>query len=354
MNEIEEDFNSVNQLPETRPEFIDPWTPYTLIDAYRERTPIEYVAKGIFKLPSVNIIYGAPGCLKSFIMADFALCAASGQSWLPPAPWQNKTNGIEVMTCQTMWLDFDMGTSSTHERIEALARGKNLPEDTPFYYYSMPQPWLDGSKPESSGMLTLRAQNLGIKVIIIDNLGNVSGGVDENSGAMIQVMSNFRQLSEETGAAVILIHHQRKGNGITGRAGDSLRGHSSIEAAIDLALQVDRDEDILTIKSTKTRGVDVMPFSAAFTYQHKENGDLETAKFYGLEIEDNNSNTAIMREITTTLTGKTMNKTELTNAVKTTLASVGINRIRNTIDKMAADKTIKTRAGNRGGLIYNL
>jgi len=341
--------------PEEPPEYNDTWQPFTLADAYKERPPIEYVANGLFALPSLNIIYGPPGCLKSFVMADLALCVASGKLWLPPAPWQSGSTGIQTNNSPVMWLDFDMGATRTHERIEALAKEKKLPIDIPFFYYSMPLPFLDASKRESIGMLALRAKNINTGLIVIDNLGNISGGVDENSGQMIQVMSNLRQLSEDTGAAVIVIHHQRKSSGITGtRAGDSLRGHSSIEASLDLALQCDREEDILTIKSTKTRGVDVMPFSAAFTFEPKENGDLKTAKFWGLEVIDTSSNGAIMKEIKNALTGAAMNKTDLTNAVKISMTGIGVNRIRNCIDKMAADGTIKTRKGDRTAVIYHL
>jgi hypothetical protein len=332
---------------------IDPWQMFTLEDAYRERPPTQYVAAGIFKLPSLNIVYGPPGCLKSFLMADLALCVASGQLWLPPAPWQNTSQGIQTTQAPVMWLDFDMGSDDTHQRIEALAKAKKLPTNTPFYYYSMPMPWLDASKKESIGMLVLRAIRLGIKLIVIDNLGTVSGGVEENSGAMIGVMSLLRQLSEETRAAVNVIHHQRKGNGVNGRAGDTLRGHSSIEASLNLALQMDREEDIMTIKSTKTRGVDVKPFSAAFTFEHKLNGDLETAKFYGLEIEDMTSNDAVAREIRTALTGCAMNKSELTKSVKAIL-DVGTNRIQNTIDKMIAAGSIKSKPGVRTEVILSL
>src|SRR4030042_2678931 len=112
---------------------------------------------------------------------------------------------------------------------------------------------------------------------------------------MAQVLSLFRQLAEETGAAVILIHHQRKGNGYSGRAADTLRGHSSIEASLDLALLVEREEqaDLVTVKSTKTRGVDVLPFSAVFTYEDDEAGNLATAKFWGVAAEENQSNGAL-------------------------------------------------------------
>lgn len=334
-------------------EISDPWQPFTLLDAFEDRPRTQFVTDGIFTMPSLNIVYGPPGCLKSFLLADQAICVAAGLPWLPSAPWQTgKSISFATKQVPVMWVDFDMGENKTHERMAALARARNLPVDIPLYYYSMPLPWLDASKPGSTGMLALRAQNMGAKLIIIDNLGTVSGGVDENSGAMIQVMSNFRQLAQETGAAVILIHHQRKSNGLAGRAGDTLRGHSSIEASLDLGLQVDREADIVTIKSTKTRGVDVLPFSAAFTFEHQANGDLDTAIFYSLEVEDNISSKAIEREILSALQGETLNQINLAKTAKEKLPEVGMNRIKDMINRLENNKVIYSKSGTHNAKIY--
>ena len=323
--------------PEEHP---DPWQVFTLQDAYLERPPVEYVAQGLFALPSLNIVYGAPGTLKSFILADLAICASAGMDWLPPAPWinGNQSRGYPTRQCPTMWLDFDNGRRRTHDRFGALGRSRNLPADTPLYYYSMPSPWLNAGDKNSIGNLLLRMQDKDIQLVLVDNLGVVSGDADENSGDMVAVMSEFRQLAEETGAAVVLVHHQRKGTGYTGRAGDSLRGHSSIEASLDLALLVEREElsDTVSIKATKVRGEDVLPFSAVFTYDPRPGGEMETAHFYGIATEDNRSGEAIEREVMVALLGASLNKTELTKAVKDVLKEVGVNRIRDRIDRMTA------------------
>lgn len=343
---------------EPDPEPSDPWQAFTLTDAYQDRPPVEYIAAGLFALPSVNIVYGSPGTLKSFLLADLAICAAAGIEWLPPAPWINGNIATAITTrqCPAMWLDFDNGQRRTHDRIGALARARELPIETPITYYSMPSPWLDATNKNSIGALSLRVQDKGGKLVIIDNLGVVSGSADENSGDMSQVMSLFRQLSEETGAAVVLIHHQRKGNGTTGRAGDTLRGHSSIEAAIDLGLLIEREElaDTITLKATKVRGADVLPFSAVFTYEDNPAGDLLTAKFFGTATEDLQSNPAIKREIKAALYGTTMNKTELTGAVKTILPDVGKNRIRDMIDRMATGGELLMISGQRTEKVYRL
>jgi hypothetical protein len=336
----------------------DPWQVFTLADAYLVRPPVEYIAAGLFALPSLNIVYGSPGTLKSFLLADLAVNAAAGAEWLPPAPWVNGNlaKGIPTRQCPVMWLDFDNGRRRTHDRFGALGRSRRLPVETSLYYYSMPSPWLDASNKASIGGLSLRIQDRGVKFVIVDNLGVVSGDADENSGDMVAVMSEFRQLAEETGAAVVLIHHQRKGNGTVGRAGDSLRGHSSIEAALDLALLVEREElsDTVNIKATKVRGADVLPFSAVFTYENRPDGELQNAQFYGIAAEDNRSGAAIEREILLALLNTVMNKTDLTKAVKEQLSEVGINRIRDRIDRMASTGKLRISNGkNNTEKIYS-
>ena len=72
-----------NELPE------DAWRAYTLADAYQERPPVEYITGKLFELPSLNIVYGAPGTLKSFLLQDLSICVAAGQPWLAPAPWND-------------------------------------------------------------------------------------------------------------------------------------------------------------------------------------------------------------------------------------------------------------------------
>lgn len=327
----------------------DAWQVFTLSDAYQERPPVEYIAAGLFALPSLNIVYGAPGTLKSFLLADLAVCAASGQPWLSPAAWVNGNHARSIPTrqCPVMWLDFDNGRRRTHDRFGALGRSRLLTTQTPFYYYSMPSPWLDaGDKTSVSGLLA-RMQEREVKFMVVDNLGVVAGDADENSGEMVAVMSEFRQLAEETGAAIVLIHHQRKSSGAPGRAGDSLRGHSSIEAALDLALLVEREElaDTISIKATKVRGADVLPFSAVFTYEDRPDGELHTARFFGIAADDNRSGAAIEREILAHLGSSTLNKSDLVRVVKGSLADVGINRIRDRIDRLAATGQILVSNG---------
>lgn len=342
---------------EPKTELKDPWKLYTLKDAYAERPPTQYI--GIYKLPSLNIIYSSPGLLKTMLMIDFCGCAVAGVDWLPAAPWQPGAEPIKMIQSPVLWLDFDNGDDEMLSRIEAVGRTHKLPEDAPFYYYIMPQPWLNANNIEHVQQVADRANSLEVKLIVIDNLGSVSGGIDENSSQMIQVMGNLRQLSQLTGAAVVVIHHQRKGNGIKGgRAGDALRGHSSIEAALNLALHIDRAEgsDTINIKSTKTRGTDVLPFGAVFTFTHKPGTekDLETFRFFGLKGTDNSSTAAIQREILSALKDQKLNQSALVKAVKDNGIEAGRDRIIEMINRMESNKQIISADGSRNAKIYSL
>jgi hypothetical protein len=333
----------------------DPWQPFDLADCYKPRPPITYLAGRLFEQPSLNILYGAPGTLKSFLLADLLVSVAAGEPWLPPAPWQNGGDPMITTQAPVMWCDFDNGRRRTLDRFAALGRARNLPENLPITIYSMPVPWLQSTDLLSIGSLAQRAKVRGVALIAIDNLGAVLGDAEENSGDMAQVMSHFRQLAEDTGAAVVLVHHQRKGNGMTvGRAGDSLRGHSSIEAALDLGLQVEREPyaETCTITATKTRGGNVLPFRVQFTFKDNQADELLTARFFGLGIEDNNSDKAIEREINTALTEKRLNQSELVKAVKELLPNVGLHRIRDIAQIMVNAGHLISGPGDHNQKVY--
>lgn len=331
----------------------DPWAAHvrTLADAFAEREPVSYLVEGLFAERTLNILYGAPGTLKSMLLADLCACVASGTPWLAPLPNQPAT-GFATKSAPVLWLDFDNGRTRTDARFEAIARAHGLDATAPITYYSMPSPWLDASSTKDIDALIARAQAKSAGIIVIDNLGVVAGGVDENAAGMANVMANLRRVAEETGAAVIVIHHQRKSGTFSGRAGDSLRGHSSIEAAIDLALLVERDEnaDLVTVKATKVRGVDVPGFGALWTFDHKFGSkELQTARFFGAQIEDATSTRAIERAILETVKGNAgIGKTELAKNVHDALPAVGMHRIRSQIGILLATKAIVTSTGAKG------
>lgn len=245
-----------------------PWQFRTLVQARQPRPPTQYIIDKYLESHSLNILYGAPGSFKSFIALDMALAVAGGQAWLPGVFGDGI--GAAVKQSAAIWIDLDNGQRRTDQRVEAMAKTRGLSNDTPFYYISMPTPSLVATDIESMGLLLDEVRALDAGIVVVDNLGLVTGTVEENSAEMAQVMKNFRWLAETTGAAFVLLHHQRKGGANGSRAGDALRGHSSIEASLDLALHAVREANTnqVSLRSTKTRGVDVPNAVMDFYYEH--------------------------------------------------------------------------------------
>lgn len=280
----------------------DLWHDFTMADAIKDRPPIQYAVEGIIPLPSLIVPYGAPGSLKSYLIADMCVCIAAGLEWLAPVttdlegkPVTDALKAFAVVQCPITWVDFDNGERKTHDRFKTLFKGHGLdPDDVDscqLHYYSMPDPALDCSKVAEIEALKARVKRQGSKILVLDNLAMVSGDVEENKGEMKKIMFNLRRLSEELQIAIIVIHHERKGgSGNNGsRAGEGLRGHSSIEGAIDLALHVVRESvenREITMMSTKTRGDDVPIFAARFTFMKDQEAVTTHAMFYRIPVKD--------------------------------------------------------------------
>jgi AAA domain len=313
------------------------WEVFSLADAFRPRPPPVEIVQGLFELPSLSVIYGAPGTLKSLLLLDLLLCIAAGQPWLAPLTAGDGA-ARAVIPASTLWVDFDNGRRLTHDRVAAVARAYGLTPEIPFHYVSMPSPWLDGST--LLGLTPLRAaiERYDAKAVVIDNLLMIKGAVDENSAAMGLVMGHLRQVVEVYQSLLIPIHHQRKAAGIVERPGDRLRGHSAIEASLDLALVVEREEgsDAITLRSTKTRDATVPPFGAMFTYEHVVGTRrLHTARFYGMPVTDESSDRAIEQTLREVLKAEgDSQKNALIYRVHELVKAAGINRIRRVIDRM--------------------
>lgn len=353
-----------------RVNLLERWKIRSLRDAYTERPPVQYVIENLFPLPSLNVLYGAPGTKKSMVLADAAACVAAGASWLEPLPTEETQHvrPFKTMQAPVLWIDYDNGTQRTDERFAAVSKARELAEDAPIHYASMAIPWFNATDGYMVRELVEAIRALGAKLVVIDNLGLISGDADENSADMVTVMGNLRRLAEDSGAAVVVIHHQRKGS-IADRAGDLLRGHSSIEAALDLALLVTSDPQSgkITVRPTKVRGAAIeSEFCGEFSYTHKPGSrELSQARFWGVptmsakELEN--------REIAKTVllllnraNGTPVNQSDLTKNVAayidahSTMKKPGRDRIRGVLNSMVADNRLLVDEGDKGALIYRL
>lgn len=371
---IEENvFTGAEPDPANRGPVVAGWKLETFADAYADTEPTKFLVEGLLPLPSLSIVFGGPGSLKSMLLADLAVCIAGGTKWLESMPDGNTIPGITFAVNQApvLWVDFDNGRRRTRERIAALGRGHEIPPESKcLSYVSMPTPWLDASDITIVSDLANLVRQHGFKLIVIDNLGLISGDIEENSGEMAQVMGHLRWLSEDCDCAVVVVHHQRKTGG-SSNAGDvpkaeSLRGHSSINASLDLALLIERRgrEDAVSVVPTKVRDYQEFDtFGAVWTYQHfQDSKKLHSARFFSRAVAtpEEAVNIAIKATIKNEMRGKAgMSALEIVNLVRDRMAAKpggkapGVNKIRGLVTEMAEDGEL-LREGKARNLVYRL
>lgn len=268
---------------------MDSWKRLTLADAFRARPPVERVVAGLLRRGSISIWYGAPGTQKSLLIADMCICVISGTRWLRGV---DGAGGYETKRAAIAWLDLDNGEGLSLERFEAAARGYGFDADSihalePVHLWPLPLPLPSGA--DTALMLELAdyCTRENIAVLVIDNLQRISGRLDEKTSEMDQVMANLRVIAERANLAIVLIHHAVKNAGERTRKGDALRGHSSIEAAVDLAMMITREANDapIRVECTKARGDTPRPITARLHFTQHANTDLATSRFVSERIE---------------------------------------------------------------------
>lgn len=316
------------------------WTEqfYSAKDALSPRDPRVYAVRPMIVIPSLTTLFGAPGALKTNIAIDLSVSIATGQKrWLAGLAG-SKVEGFEIAQKSVLWVDADSGSDALHERFGAILRAHGGSAKTPIHYASFLTPPFTALNGKSVDGIVKYVNDFDAGVVVFDNLGTIAGGVDINTGQMIPVMYNLRHIAERTLAAVIVITHDPKHSDPTRRR--SSIGHTSVGGAVDREILVERDADVVTVISTKTRGTPVDPFSALWTWEHKPGTEeLETARFWGLETEVDAITQRARTAILTRLDGKSANQGELIEACSK--AKVGRNKAMTEIGWLVRHKKIK-------------
>lgn len=332
------------------------WQPFDLADVMQEPIPpIKWVVKYFLPRPSVVVMFGRAKHKKTLVVMDMCHHIASGKRWMETPDGKE---GIEVLASRVVWVDLENGARLLKRRMKAFAQALEVTfPPMAFLAYSMPDPWLDLSKPENIPTMIDRIKSLGdVGVLVIDHLAQVFGAIDENSPLASQVMAAIRQISEACNVAILLIHHSKKGAGKDGgMIEDQLRGSGAILAGVDAAFLVERDQadkNQVTIKPVAVRGPDAPNISASFSFEQDENLDLTLARFWRIAFRSASAKArdAIIQALQAN--GK-LNYTEL-KATAVRLSGLSDQKIRDEISTMSGAGEIFFVTGAKGAKIYQL
>ena len=260
------------------------WELITLQQAYAPRAARQYTVAGMLVRPGLSMLYGRPGGLKSMLAMDLCLHIATGTPWLPDKGGAPCSATRATTQGGVVWVDLDMGRDEVLDRLAALGRGMVAPPDAQMTVVSLPDPAFDGGDHRSWGYLEQIVKDRQAVQVVIDNFNAALAGVDENSSDVGPIMTHAKDFTKTTGVNLLFVHHPTKGRSNGGNPGDSLRGHGSILAKLDLALLVtrERDDDRVRVVATKSRGAPVKAFDAEWYHALGPDGlTLDVAQFFG-------------------------------------------------------------------------
>lgn len=191
--------------------------------------------RGVLPAHGLASVYGSSGSGKSFLMLDAAAAIAEGAAWF----------GYRVKPAPVVYCALE-GETGFRVRVAAWeeAKGRRLPAGLRLVLQSFkltdPQDVAD----LAAAVLTAGAG----AVVILDTLNRAAPEADENASAdMGRIIEAAKALQRLTGGLVVVVHHSGKD------ATRGLRGHSSLFAALDAAVEVTREGDRRQWKVAKAK-----------------------------------------------------------------------------------------------------
>lgn len=225
--------------------------------------PLQWRIKGILPKEGLAAIYGASGSGKSFLVLDLIQAVAGGYDW-----FGSKTKPCGILYCA---LEGEGGIAG---RVAAY-RIRHGVTSSNIRYLVQPFSLLHGGDIKDLAR-AIQASGQGAEMVVLDTLNRAAPGADENdSQSMGEIIAAAKRLQTVIGGLVALIHHVGKD------PSKGMRGHSSLLAALDVALEVRRDGDLREWSVTKAKdGEDGASHSfelQAVELGHDEDGEVVTS-----------------------------------------------------------------------------
>jgi putative DNA primase/helicase len=199
---------------------------------------ISWLWENRFAAGRVTLIVGMPGCGKSFVTCDMAARVSTGKAWPDGSPCER--GNVLFITAE------DDPGDTIRPRLDAhgadvgrvfILQGKLLPNETG-------EPDEVCLSLQDVALIEQAMQEIGnVRLIVIDPIGSFMGGsVDSHRDNEVRsVLAPIAKLAEQSGAAVVMVAHRRKGN--AGSADDSALGSRAFVGLARSVWHLSKDTD---------------------------------------------------------------------------------------------------------------
>ena len=205
-----------------------------------ELKPLEYLVEGLIPLKSLGMIFGDPGCGKTFLSIDIGMSIATGSDF----------HGKPVSGGKVIMVVGE-GYHGVVQRAFAWCAQNNVPREDVDLYISRTA--VDIADKNARAILTAEIEkNLGLgehlQLLIIDTVARNFGGNDENSTKdMSSFVTAVDSIAAQFGCATLLVHHT--GHASKGRA----RGAIALTGAVDIEYLITNTNSFITMECTKAK-----------------------------------------------------------------------------------------------------
>lgn len=213
------------------------FTPYSFGELLK-MPPKEWLLDQVFGAGDIGMIYGPPGCGKTFVVIDMIVSLCIGRKW---------ANGFDITRPLNVAYCAGEGIGGLPSRFAAIARHYDIVNLENFVFYPIPPQLYDDHATATINHFCNEwkarqdaKEVASLDVLIIDTLHTAAVGADENSAQhMGKVLYSCRLASNHLGCAVILIHH-------TNKSGLIERGSSALRGAMDFMIKIGQPSDTAT------------------------------------------------------------------------------------------------------------
>lgn len=193
---------------------------------------LPYVIKGLFGKKQIVVTWGAPGSGKSFVIIELSACVGSGVVW----------RGRRTKRGIVLYVVAESSRPYIENRLTALKRERPELADAALVIVPLALDLLHAQAGDVDRVIetakVLAAGEGEVALIVIDTLATTFGGGNENAPEdMGLYVSNLLHIRDQTGAAVLVVHHCGKDEA------KGMRGHSALLGALDAELAVEGAAD---------------------------------------------------------------------------------------------------------------
>lgn len=201
--------------------------------------PPQWTVRKWLPAASMVVLFGEPGCGKSFLAVDWCCHVATGQEW----------NGNRVKQGAVLYIAGE-GHYGLRRRFATWQQQHGVIPDT--LYISERAVTLDPAGAKTVFKAVGSIDEIPV-LIVVDTLSSVIAGDENNAVDMNAFLTVLKKLLVGTAATILVVHHT--GHGSKDRA----RGHSSLKAALDAEFRAERCDESGTLTCTKPKDMEPPP-----------------------------------------------------------------------------------------------